>query len=75
MPAKSDGSPWIKSKKSCVETRTSVYALFCAISMKDFFDFIQGDPSLLAASPRLRAWRPTEGVPIKVDGEIVGAIG
>src|SRR6266404_1622413 len=34
MPAKSDGSPWIKSKKSCVETpNRAVYALFCAISM------------------------------------------
>src|SRR5712675_2823130 len=34
MPAKSDGSPWIKLKKSCVETPSrAVYALFCAISM------------------------------------------
>src|SRR6202048_4687049 len=34
MPAKSDGSPWIKLKKSCVETpNRAVYALFCAISM------------------------------------------
>src|SRR6266446_1095440 len=34
MPARSDGSPWIKSKKSCVETpNRAVYALFCAISM------------------------------------------
>src|SRR6266481_670522 len=34
MPAKSDGSPWIKSKNSCVETpNRAVYALFCAISM------------------------------------------
>src|SRR5258708_924864 len=34
MPAKSDGSPWIKSKKSCVETpNRAVYALFLAISM------------------------------------------
>src|SRR6266851_5601938 len=33
-PAKSDGSRWIKLKKSCVETPNSaVYALFCAISM------------------------------------------
>src|ERR1700736_2153876 len=32
-PAKSDGSPWIKLKKSCVETpKRAVYALFCAIS-------------------------------------------
>src|SRR4029077_10039890 len=34
MPAKSDGSLWIKLKKSCVETpNRAVYALFCAISM------------------------------------------
>src|SRR6202023_836572 len=34
MPVNSDGSPWIKSKKSCVETpNKAVYALFCAISM------------------------------------------
>src|SRR5882762_1808328 len=34
MPAKSDGSPWMKLKKSCVETpNRAVYALFCAISM------------------------------------------
>src|SRR3984893_11556253 len=34
MPAKSDGSPWMKLKKSCVETPNSaVYALFCAISI------------------------------------------
>src|ERR1700688_328907 len=34
MPAKSDGSPRIKSKKSCVETpNRAVYALFCAISI------------------------------------------
>src|ERR1700738_864159 len=34
MPAKSDGSSWIKLKKSCVETpNRAVHALFCAISM------------------------------------------
>src|SRR6266403_3926572 len=34
MPAKSDGSPWMKLKKSWVETpNRAVYALFCAISM------------------------------------------
>src|SRR5580700_11190212 len=34
IPAKSDGSPWIKLKKSCVETpNRAVYAFFCAISM------------------------------------------
>jgi len=41
----------------------------------DFFNFIQGDPSLLAGIPtlaRMAAW--VEGS-IEVDGEIVGAIG
>src|SRR5216684_101564 len=34
MPAKSDGSPWMNLKKSCVETpKRAVYALFCAISI------------------------------------------
>ena len=34
MPAKSDGSLWVKLKNSCVETpNRAVYALFCAISM------------------------------------------
>src|SRR5690349_18526862 len=34
IPANSDGSPLIKSKKSCVDTpNRAVYALFCAISM------------------------------------------
>src|SRR6202011_4850822 len=48
MPAKSDGSPWIKLKKSCVETpNRAVYAFFCAISMVGI-----GVPSI-----RLRALR------------------
>src|SRR5712672_1045972 len=34
MPANSDGSLWMKLKKSCVETpKRAVYALRCAISM------------------------------------------
>jgi uncharacterized protein GlcG (DUF336 family) len=44
---------------------------------QDFFNFIQGDPSLLAGIPTLPR---NDGVggggfPIKVDGEIVRAIG
>src|SRR5258706_8251975 len=35
MPAKSEGSPLMKSNNSCVETpNKAVYALFCAISMQ-----------------------------------------
>jgi uncharacterized protein GlcG (DUF336 family) len=42
----------------------------------DFFNFVQGDPSLLAGMPtlaRVAAWGG--GFTIKVDGETVGAIG
>src|SRR3979490_1185975 len=50
--------------------------LFSASPRRTFFNFIQGDPSLLAGIPtlaRVAAWGG--GFPIKVDGEIVGAIG
>src|SRR6266849_4084182 len=50
-------------------------ALF-GISTQEFFNFIRGDPSLLAGIPtlsRIAAWGG--GFPIKVDGEIIGAIG
>jgi uncharacterized protein GlcG (DUF336 family) len=42
----------------------------------DLFNLIKADPSLLAGMPtlpRMAAWGG--GFPIKVDGEIVGAIG
>src|SRR3984893_18128600 len=49
MPAKSDGSPWIKLKRSCVETpNKAVYALFCAISMQRI-----GAPSIRLKALRL----------------------
>src|SRR5437660_1546128 len=49
IPAKSDGSPWIKLKKSCVETpNRAVYALFCAISMQRM-----GAPSIRRKALRL----------------------
>src|SRR6202022_2308394 len=48
-PAKSDGSPWIELKKSCVETpNRAVYALFCAISMQRI-----GAPSIRLKALRL----------------------
>jgi uncharacterized protein GlcG (DUF336 family) len=46
------------------------------VSTQDFFDCIKGDPSLLAGIPtlaRVAAWGG--GFPIKVNGEVVGAIG
>src|SRR6202163_558384 len=49
MPAKSDGSPWIKLKKSSVETpNRAVYAFFCAISM-----LRSGAPSIRLKALRL----------------------
>src|SRR5947208_7094394 len=49
MPARSDGSPLIKSKKSCVETpNRAVYALFCAITMERI-----GAPSIRLKALRL----------------------
>ena len=58
-----------------ISQRKAYTALF-GVSTQDFFNFIQGDPSLLAGIPtlpRVAAWGG--GFPIKVDGEIVGAIG
>src|SRR6202030_2533636 len=52
------------------------YTALFGVSTQDFFNFIKGDPSLLAgipALPRVAAWGG--GFPIKVDGEVVGAIG
>src|SRR5258705_3214194 len=52
------------------------YTALFGVSTQDFFNFIQGDPSLLAGIPtlsRVAAWGG--GFPIKVDGEIVGAMG
>jgi uncharacterized protein GlcG (DUF336 family) len=58
-----------------IAQRKAYTALF-GVSTQDFFNFIQGDPSLLAGIPtlpRVAAWGG--GFPIQVDGEIVGAIG
>src|SRR3984893_2278125 len=49
IPARSDGSRWIKLKKSWVETpNRAVYALFCAISMERI-----GAPSIRLKALRL----------------------
>src|SRR3984893_3511826 len=58
-----------------IAQRKAYTALF-GVSTQDFFNFIQGDPSLLAgipSLPRVAAWGG--GFPIQVDGETVGAIG
>ena len=67
-----DGAPIL-----CIEmARNKAYTALFGVSTQDFFNFIQGDPSLLAGIPtlaRMAAWGG--GFPIKVDGEVVGAIG
>jgi uncharacterized protein GlcG (DUF336 family) len=67
-----DGAPII-----CIEmAQNKAYTALIGVSTQDFFNFIQGDPSLLAGIPtlaRVAAWGG--GFPIKVNGEVVGAIG
>ena len=67
-----DGAPIL-----CIEiAQNKAYTALFGVSTQDFFNFIQSDPSLLAGIPalaRVAAWGG--GFPIKVDGEIVGAIG
>ena len=56
--------------------QNKAYTALFGVSSQDFFNFIQGDPSLLAGIPtlaRIAAWGG--GFPIKVNGEVVGAIG
>src|ERR1700726_3120456 len=52
------------------------YTALFGVSTQEFFNFIKGDPSLLAGIPalaRVAAWGG--GYPIKVNGEVIGAIG
>ena len=56
--------------------QNKAYTALFGVSTQDFFTFIQGDPSLLAGIPtlaRVAAWGG--GFPIRVNGEVVGAIG
>src|ERR1700726_3643472 len=56
--------------------QNKAYTALFGVSTQEFFNFIQGDPSLLAGLPtlaRVAAWGG--GVPIKVNGEVIGAIG
>jgi uncharacterized protein GlcG (DUF336 family) len=56
--------------------QNKAYTALFGVSTQDFFNFIQRDPSLLAGIPTLaRVAAYGGGFPIKVDGEIVGAIG
>jgi uncharacterized protein GlcG (DUF336 family) len=67
-----DGAPIL-----CIEiAQNKAYTALFGVSTHDLFKFIQADLSLLAGMPtlaRVAAWGG--GFPIRVDGEIVGAIG
>jgi uncharacterized protein GlcG (DUF336 family) len=56
--------------------QNKAYTALLGVSTQDFFNSIQSDPSLLAGIPtlaRMAAWGG--GFPVKVNGEVVGAIG
>ena len=56
--------------------QNKAYTALLGVSTQDFFNFIHGDPSLLAGVPtlpRIAAWGG--GLPIKFSGDVVGAIG
>ena len=61
----------------CIEiAQNKAYTALFGVSTQDISNFIPGDPSLLAGIPtlaRVAAWGG--GFPIKVNGEVVGAIG
>src|ERR1700694_2179475 len=67
-----DGAPIL-----CIEiAQNKAYTALFGVSTQDFFNFIEGDASLLAGMPtlaRVAAW--VGGFPIKVKGEVVGQIG
>jgi uncharacterized protein GlcG (DUF336 family) len=67
-----DGAPILSIEMSQSKAYTGLFG----VSTQEFFDFIKGDPSLLAGIPnlaRVAAWGG--GFPITVAGQIVGAIG
>src|SRR5947209_16982242 len=67
-----DGAPIL-----CIEiAQNKAYTALFGVSTQEFFNFIQGDPSLLAGIPtlaRLAAWGG--GLPINVKGEFGGSVG
>ena len=67
-----DGAPIL-----CIEmAQNKAYTALFGVPTQEFFDFIQRDPSLLAGIPTLaRVAAYGGGLPIKVHGELVGAIG
>ena len=70
--ARMDGAPILAID---ISQRKAYTALF-GFSTQDFFNYIQTDPSLLAGVPQLaRVAAYGGGLPIEIDGAIVGAIG
>src|SRR4029078_2101005 len=56
--------------------QNKAYTALFGVPTQDFFDFIQRDPSLLAGIPTVaRVAAGGGGLPIKLNGEVVGAIG
>ena len=67
-----DGAPILSIEIS----QNKAYTALFGFPTEDFFKFIQGDASLLAGIPTLsRVAAYGGGIPIKIDGEVVGAIG
>jgi uncharacterized protein GlcG (DUF336 family) len=67
-----DGAPILSTEIA----QNKAYTALFGVPTQDFFDFIQGDPALLAGIPTLaRVAAYGGGFPIQVEGEIVGAIG
>ena len=67
-----DGAPILSIKIAQNKAYTALFGL----PTQDFFNFILGEPSLLAGIPQVtRMAAYGGGFPIKVDGAIVGAIG
>jgi uncharacterized protein GlcG (DUF336 family) len=68
---------WMGASVPTIEiAQNKAYTSLFGVSTQEFFNFIQGDPSLLAGLPtlaRVAAWGG--GFPIKVNGEVIGAIG
>jgi uncharacterized protein GlcG (DUF336 family) len=67
-----DGAPIL----SIEIAQNKAYTALFGVSTQDFFDFIQGDPAMLAGIPTLaRVAAYGGGFPIQLEGDIVGAIG
>src|SRR3984893_9270519 len=69
--ARMDGAPIL----SIEIAQHKAYTALFGFATQDFFKFIQTDPSLLVGIPQLqRVAAYGGGLPIKVDGAIVGAV-